>query len=193
MRTPGHSATPAAARAAFSLTELIVVVVIIGVLAAIAVPRFSQGVSQAGPAASMQDLAILQQQIELYALEHGGVYPAYNSDGTNAAHSEGAFLSQLTQYSDSQGQVSPTPSNLFRFGPYLRHDMPPVKYGPKSGLSGVLVVTGNTALLYQAGQDVGWLYNDTTGEIVANEPDALGAGKTFEASASATAESLPGP
>ena len=155
-------------RAAFSLVELIVVLVVIGVLAAIAIPRFSRGAEQAGPRTTERDLAILQKQIEVYAIEHAGVYTAFNGDGTNAAHTEGAFLAQLMRYTDCDGIVSDTRSGRFRFGPYLRYGMPALKYGPKAGLDGVLVVTGTTGLAYRESADVGWLYNDTTGEIAPN-------------------------
>lgn len=159
----------------FTLVELVLVIAIIGVLAAIAIPRLSRGSAGAAVAATREDLALLQRQIELYAAEHGGVYPAYRSDGANAAHTEGAFLRQMLGYSNRLGEISVTQSPAYPFGPYLE-GIPPLKAGPQAGNTGVLVITGNTEFSYQKSGGYGWLYNDTTGRIVANLPDLLDAG-----------------
>ena len=164
------------ARGAFSFIELIVVIAVIGILAAIAIPRLSQGATESRPNATQQDLAVLQKQIDLYAVEHGGIYPGFKGDGANAAHSAKAFVAQLTMYTDYAGKASAVPSGGCHYGPYLRQGMPALKYGPKAGLDGVLVVSGGGGLTYQASQDVGWIYDDTTGEIVANTPEVLRAG-----------------
>ena len=76
----------------------------------------------------------------------------------------------MTQYVDSDGRVSNSASATFRYGPYLRQGMPPLKSGPNAGKAAVKVVTGSGTLASSHGDDVGWIYNDTTGEIVANVP-----------------------
>ena len=165
---------------AFSLVELIVVVVVIGILAAIAIPRLSRGTAKSGARATQCDLALLQRQIDLYAGEHGGVYPGFNQDGDNSAHTEEAFLAQLTMFSKYDGKTKATSSPDHRYGPYLRKGMPVLKIGPKQGLNGVVVVTGSTELTYQESADAGWLYNDTTGQIVTNSPTQHGATDIIE-------------
>lgn len=160
-------------RRAFSLLELIVTVAIMGVVAAIAVPRFSRGVETVGSSATLKELFILQKQIELYAIEHANVYPGVNGDGTNAGGTEEAFRSQLLKYTDVNGMAKSTPDNRFRFGPYLRNGFPAMKIGPKAGSADVFFDTG--VLDYLPGQDEGWIYNLDTGEIIANYPGTVDA------------------
>lgn len=53
-------------RSAFSLIELVIVVVIMGIVAAIAVPRLSSAADNAASNAVTHDLGALQRAIELY-------------------------------------------------------------------------------------------------------------------------------
>jgi len=104
-------------RRAFSLVELVIVIVILGIIGAIAVPRMSAGASGAGESSFVTDLAALRNAIELYAAEHGGEYPT-----------EAAIVDQLTQYTNSAGATSATPTSTHIFGPY-RHAIPTLKVG----------------------------------------------------------------
>ena len=51
----------------FTLIELIIVTIILGVLAAVAVPRFMGAVSQSEVAAEAATIAALQSAVETYA------------------------------------------------------------------------------------------------------------------------------
>jgi len=153
-------------RRAFSLVELIVVVVIIGILAAIAIPRFSRGAAGAGDSSVRANLSVLRNAIELYYYEHGE-YPGQKGDGTNGAGTEAAFIAQLTQYTTDEGLVSATKDATYRFGPYLRTGIPPCPVAPRMGKTGVAMVT--TPPVYQAGAaDAGWVFNYQTGDIRVN-------------------------
>ena len=55
----------------FTLIELLVVVLIIGILAAVAVPQYTKAVERSRLAEALQIIATIQQQEELYLLEHG--------------------------------------------------------------------------------------------------------------------------
>lgn len=163
---------------AFSLVELIVVIVIIGILAAIAIPRFSRGVGGAGDSGVKGNLAVLRNAVELYYYEHGE-YPGQNGDGTAAAGSEAAFLSQLTLFTDDNGNKSATKDATYRFGPYLRKGVPPCPVSPRLGKTGVNMVT--TAPAYTSGAaNAGWVYNYQTGDIVVNSNATDGDGVSYD-------------
>ncbi len=165
---------------AFSLMELVLVIAILGILVAIAIPRLSQGSDSGGEAALVADLRILRGAIDMYAAEHVGVYPAAKGDGTNAAKTEQAFVSQLTQYSGKPGQVVHARDAAHPFGPYLANGVPPLPVGPRAGATGVKIVEGNPILAVTAAANIGWLYNATSGEIRANDDsEAATSDKTY--------------
>lgn len=59
----------------FTLVELVVVVMILGILAAVAAPKLLGTSSAAADNGIKQTLAIVRDAIERYAAEHGGVLP----------------------------------------------------------------------------------------------------------------------
>ncbi len=105
----------------FSLVELVVVVVIIGLIAAIAIPRFGRASANAGDAALRADLKLLRDAIELYAADHNDTYPAYRPAGADALHaSSAAFERQMTWYTAPGGAAKRVPDADHYLGPYLR-------------------------------------------------------------------------
>lgn len=134
-------------RAGFSLLEVVIVVAIIAILAAIGIPRMSRGSKGANDAALSGNLAVLRNAVDLFAAEHGGSFPT-------AADIE----NQLTQYTDVSGTVSASKTATHIYGPYMR-GIPPLPVGAKKGQTGIAIIDGN---------DVGWIYTETTGAIQAN-------------------------
>ncbi len=131
----------------FSLLELVIVVAILAVLAAMALPRLGGGTSRAGDAAVNADLEILRKAIDLFAAEHHGLYPSADN-----------IASQLTQYTDVEGRARATKDAAHIYGPYLR-DIPPLPIGHRKGATKIAAMDG-------AG--VGWLYDPASGQITAN-------------------------
>jgi type II secretory pathway pseudopilin PulG len=140
-----------------SLLELVVVIVFMGLVAAVVIPRMSEGSTGTTHAGLSADLAVLRNAIDMYACEHSGTYP----DADN-------FEVQVTQYTDISGATSPTKTATHIYGPYLRK-ISPLPVGSSKG---------NTAVAANSGGNVGWKYNSATGDIRANttgaEADAYG-------------------
>ena len=141
----------------FSLLELVVVVVIIGIIAAVAIPRMSRGSAGAAEAALSGNLAVLRNALDMYSAEHTGAFPKVD-----------VASDALTKYTDSAGGTSDARDATHLYGPYLRK-VPPLPVG---------AAKGNTALAVKTGVGVGWIYDDTNGDIAPNttatEKDATG-------------------
>ncbi|MBX7021415.1 type II secretion system protein GspG [Providencia rettgeri] len=86
-RTPARTlARPASSRVqqGFSLIEVMVVVVIMGIMAALVVPSLMDRPDQARAVAARQDIAALTQALKLYRLDNGR-YPS-TAQGLAALH-----------------------------------------------------------------------------------------------------------
>ena len=78
----GQQTRKVALQRGFSLIEIMVVVVIMGVLAALVVPNVMDRPDQARVVAAKQDIGAIMQALKLYRLDHGR-YPS-NEQGLNA-------------------------------------------------------------------------------------------------------------
>jgi general secretion pathway protein G len=59
----------------YTLIEIMIVVVILGILAAVIVPKFADSPDKARVAAAKADIAVLMQQLKVYRLDNG-FYPS---------------------------------------------------------------------------------------------------------------------
>src|SRR5512137_530721 len=98
------------AKRGFTLVEILIVVVILGILAAIVIPQFTQASTEAKQNSLASDLQTLRSQIELYKVQHNDTAPL-----------AATFANQMVYTSDIDGNVNGTSkarSGLFQYGPY---------------------------------------------------------------------------
>ncbi len=142
----------------FTLIELLMVVIILGVLAAVAIPQFGASTKDAKISALRSNLASIRGAIELYSVQHDGEYPT------------AAIEDQMTQYTDVLGAISTSKIDAFVYGPYIKNGFPNMPFATKSQSS--IQVDDSTATIGTKGFDDpnqgGWLYVEKTGEFMAN-------------------------
>lgn len=81
---------------AFSLVEMVIVVAMIGIVAALVIPCFNGQTLEAREAAAKDDLRILRSAIEFYAVRHSGVAPGYPGDDLSRVPTTDEFRTQMT-------------------------------------------------------------------------------------------------
>lgn len=133
-------------KSGFTLVELLIVVIILGILAAVVIPQFADASNDAKYAALVEDLRIIRGQLEHYKLEHMGSYPS----------PLGQFANKLTQKTNPDGTTGGTPT----LGPYLDR----IPDNPFTTGSQTNQVTSSPPDPAKA-----WWYNPTTGEFRAND------------------------
>jgi general secretion pathway protein G len=94
----------------FSLVELMIVVAVLGILAAIVIPQFQEHATQAKEAVAKDSLRILRSAIELYTARHGGIPPGYKDNNPQTSPTDLDFCLQLI----TKGRyISEMPQNPF--------------------------------------------------------------------------------
>ena len=160
----------------FTLVELIIVIIIIGIIATLAIPQFIDSTTDAQEATLAGDLAVLRNAINLYYHQHSSTYPgAVKEDGTGDATTDGAvetaaLTNQLTQYTNADGLTSASLDRAtYPFGPYLMTGLPddPVAV-TGSDLDGVEVTDDASALTADADPATGWKYSKVSGQVISN-------------------------
>lgn len=135
-------------RSAFTLVEVLIVVVIMAILAATIIPQFTDSTKDAKESTTKFNLHTMRSQVELYKAHHNGALPD-------------AALNKLTVATDIDGNLGGP------FGPYLRE----IPVNPFTNSSTVTVTTDNPPTAATAGG--GWLFNATTGGIWIDHIDYL--------------------
>lgn len=166
----------------FTLIELLIVVIIIAILAAIAIPQFSNTTADAQESTLDANLNNLRSAIEMYRVQHNNTFPAATAStggdsasctaasgtlGTAAINTGDALKEQLTMYSDVTGHTCSTAGAGFLYGPYLREQLPtePIS-NPPTNVVAIVSTTGTATA--PAAATGGWRYNYVTGRIDMN-------------------------
>ena len=136
-------------RSGFTLVEILIVVVILGILAAIVIPQFTEASTEAKLSSLCTDLQTLRSQIELYKIQHNDVPPSFAN-----------FVAQMTAQTDITGAAGTD------YGPYVQKIA-------VNQFNNIFEATGIHGLLDNSGvvgDNAGsWEYDETTGRINADD------------------------
>ena len=129
----------------FTLVEILIVVVILGILAAIVIPQFTGASTEAKESSLMSDLQALRGQIELYKIQHNDNLPGTDSSGD--------FITAMTTATDQDGVAGG------QFGPYMQK-VPPNPFSTADTTTNLVDTDGTL------GDDSHhWWFSSTTGEF----------------------------
>lgn len=147
-------------RRAFTLIELLIVVVILGILADVVIPQFSNAAEDAKLSTLLEDLRITRVAISLYTLEHGGRHPCH-APGKTVDPDPDNFVLRLVGRTNPSGILSP----VGQMGPYLfSFPQNPFITDP-SQADKVQFGTGNPPV-----GTAGWYLNTNTLRLMPNSP-----------------------
>ena len=127
----------------FTLVEILIVVVILGILAAIVIPQFTSASETAKASSLVSQLQTIRSQLELFQIQHNGDYPGNGPVATIIG--------------------SPADGTNWNVMTYLQQ--PPANPFYNTAGTDVSDISGGDA--YSA---LGWGYNPNTGEIKAMLP-----------------------
>lgn len=140
-------------RNAFTLVEILIVVVIMAVLAATIIPQFTASTKDAQSSTATFNLQGLRSQIELYKAQHAGTPPS--------------ALDKLASRTNGSGTVG-TDAASYPFGPYMVQ----IPENPFNNSNTVEAITSYPPSAVGAATS-GWLYHAATGNVYINDADHL--------------------
>src|SRR5580658_2772222 len=126
----------------FTLIELMIVVAIIGILAAIAIPRFAQMLEKSKEGATKGNIGAMKSAAEIYYGNWQGIWPTTLWSGTTFSFSQNLDSVPLVKVTGAFVATSPNPSGNV-----------------------VLYTTQNAV---PTGSNSGWMYDSTGGYVYVN-------------------------
>ena len=126
-------------RGGFTLVEILIVVIILGILAAIVIPQFTNASTSARVASLQGQLQTLRSQIQLFKLQHNDTLPDLVTNQ----------WAQMMNKTNVTGAVDNTATGIY--GPYLEST-------PSNPLNSY------SAVAAAAAANVGWVYTIAGGQ-----------------------------
>lgn len=142
----------------FTLVEILIVVVILGILAAIVIPQFTSASESAKASSLVSQLQTIRSQLELYQVQHNGNYPDLSDTDDPWGPMTGTSAANYTSAGeDTTGDD---------YGPYLQK-------APVNPFTDSSSVSQGDGTIGTASDTTGWVYDQTTGEIKAVLPSTV--------------------
>jgi general secretion pathway protein G len=140
------------AKKGFTLVEILIVVVILGILAAVVIPQFTEASTEAKTSSLCTDLQTMRSQIELYKVQHNDALPG---DGT------ASFTDALT------GQTNVAGAAGTDYGPYIQKI-------PTNQFNDLATIQEEAGTDNLGGGSHGWHFDTDTGQFHADTDDHVG-------------------
>lgn len=147
----------------FTLVELMIVVTILGILAAIVLPEFQGHASESRESGAKSTLHTVRCQIELYKMQHDVKLGYVNSIAMTGDY----VITQLTGTTAANGTASSSQvaSATYPYGPYISE----MAINPFNNLSTIKVVgSAVTDFSTQVDGTTGWLFQKESGTFKLN-------------------------
>lgn len=116
-------------RRGFTLLELAIVVAVIALVTAVAIPALSGAHHRADDARLHADTRQFQGALDRYAADHDGLSPAHDEAGLPCPD-QSAFIARLLDLANAQGAPAGPGAYLFAIPPNPRTTCPDIALGP---------------------------------------------------------------
>ena len=159
----------------FSLVEILIVVIILGVLAAIVIPQFSNATASARASMLADTLRIMRTQVMVFKSQHNSVSPGYPGGEPAQTPTEAAFTAHITQASTAFCVTAAPGTAGYPYGPYMRQ----LPQNPINGKKNVLIVVDGADFPAVPSNQFGWVYQPSTLTFRADCTGQDEAGKSY--------------
>lgn len=146
---------------AFTLVEILIVVVLLGILAVVVLPLVAGSSISAKESALAHDLNMLRRFVLIYKTHHLEVGPGYPDGNTSQTPTEQAFIDQMILSSKPSGQTAAIGTVGYDRGPYMMK----IPVNPLNNLSTIQMLGDAENFPANADNSHGWIYKASTSEF----------------------------
>ena len=146
---------------AFTLVEILIVVVLLGVMAGIVIPAIGRSAAGARETTLAMNLNLLRRFIPVYTSQHKEVSPGYPTATPPPPRRQKPSSAQAMSSSNANGQTAARGTAGYPYGPYLSK----IPANPFNHSDAVQVLANDEAFPAAADDSCGWIYKPATGEI----------------------------
>jgi len=144
------------AKSGFTLVEILIVVVILGILAAIVIPQFTEASTEAKTSSLCTDLQTMRSQIELYKIQHNDNLPSMAMVAFGGNQVNG--LTGVTLIDGTQVAAGTANS----YGPYVQKI-------PTNQFNDLATIREEAGASTAGANTDGWVFNTITGAFQADD------------------------